>query len=92
MDEVKKKKSKEISEDEVKTEQDSIQKATDSHVSKIDEIINLKEKRAFNYLNDFFNKTTNSDLSDLEEKLTRKNIPTHIAIIMDGNKMGKKIQ
>ena len=45
MDEVKKKeKSKEISEDEVKTEQDSIQKATDSHVSKIDEIINLKEK------------------------------------------------
>lgn len=45
MDEVKKKeKSKEISEDEVKTEQDSIQKATDSHVTKIDEIINLKEK------------------------------------------------
>ncbi len=45
MDDVKKKeKSKEISEDEVKTEQDSIQKATDSHVTKIDEIINLKEK------------------------------------------------
>ncbi len=33
----------------------------------------------------FSTKQTNSDLSDLEDKLNRKNIPTHIAIIMDGN-------
>lgn len=45
MDNLKKQeKSKEISEDDVKSEQETIQKTTDSFVTKIDELINLKEK------------------------------------------------
>ena len=45
MDQIKtKEKNKEISEDEVKTEQDLVQKTTDSFVIKIDEIISSKEK------------------------------------------------
>jgi ribosome recycling factor len=45
MDTIKtKEKNKEISEDEVKSEQDSIQKATDLFTKKIDETTNAKEK------------------------------------------------
>ena len=37
-------KNKEISEDEVKSEQDNIQKTTDSFINKIESTINSKEK------------------------------------------------
>ena len=40
----KKEKNKEVSEDEVKAEQDSIQKTTDSFVNQIDDVIKSKEK------------------------------------------------
>jgi ribosome recycling factor len=37
-------KDKHLSEDDVKRSQDEIQKITDSHISKVDEVLNYKEK------------------------------------------------
>jgi ribosome recycling factor len=45
----KQKKAKEISEDDMYRQQDEVQKITDSHIKKIDEIIGGKEKEIMDF-------------------------------------------